>query len=335
MRRRYYLEHDEGQFELTFQNVSEGDEIVTLNAEGSRAWVGYLTSDEDMEFPFDDGWYTIVARGKYRHGGRDHEGDEQTFQEALGLDRDWEPDTEEYLDQAYQDVIMAGLKQLNPDGQVEWRWFDQGSGEGAAWVRYKRRDSGPDKAFGFYTHWSSRRAEPDTGRYKPDIWTYHLTFRERRMVIQKPEDRALELWQADLDSGKIGNKYAVLLDVYDHSGHSWSVHGGGMNDPWDTSGGAGLWIPSEDCIKQIEKEWGTPEARRREAVRMAKGACETYTDYVNGWGYGTVVEEYKRDDPDSDWEQVDAHYSGGILGHNWALEALKEAMEEYVETETA
>jgi hypothetical protein len=327
MLKKHVLGHEEGEFELSSENVSDGDELVEVR--GNRAWVGYLTGDDDMDFPFDDGWYTIVGRGDYQHGGKDHRDDERAFQEALALNREWEPDTEEYEEQAYQDVIMAGLKKLNPDGQVEWYWFDLGSGEGAAWVRYKRRGSGPDKVFGFYTHWSSRQVTE--GYKRRDVWDYSLTFRERRMVIQRPEDRMMEIWQADKDAGKIGNRYAVLLDVYDHSGVAWSIHGGGMNDPWDTSGGAGIWIPSDDCIKHIESQFATPDERWAEAVRMAKGACETYTDYVNGWGYATVVEEYTREGEDEEWEQVDDNYSGGLLGHQYALEALKEAMKEYVE----
>lgn len=48
------------------------------------------------------------------------------------------------------------------------------------------------------------------------------------------------------------NKYAVLLDVYEHSGTAWSLHGEGMQCPWDTSRGAGVWVPDACCINHIE-----------------------------------------------------------------------------------
>ena len=54
--------------------------------------------------------------------------------------------------------------------------------------------------------------------------------------------------------GKKCNPYAVLLDVYDHSGEAWSIQGEGMNDRWDTTRGAGVWIPDHACIEHIEYE---------------------------------------------------------------------------------
>lgn len=331
------LDHTEGWFDLTCENVAEGDEIVKVD--GSRAWVGYLTGDDDIEFPFDDGWYTIVARGKYQHGGKDHRDDERTFQQALGLDREWNKDIDDYKDQAYDDVLTAALKAVNPDGQVELKWYDNGDSHGEAIVRYKRRDSGPDRILPFRLYWS-REAQAKNGHWVKDIWTFQMIFRGRTVVIQDPDERAEEIWQAKWDAGLIGNPYAVLLDVYDHSGVAWSVHGGGMNCQWDTSGGAGLWIPSPDCIKQIETQFTTPGERWAEAVRMAKGACETYTDYCNGWGYAIVVEEFELvgangEDEDGDWQSVDYEVHGGILGYQYALEALKEEMtSSHGETET-
>jgi hypothetical protein len=339
MRTKHYLQHEEGEFELSCENVSQGDEIVRvgdgMNVAEGRAWVGYLTGDDDMEFPFDDGWYTIVGRGKYRHGGKDHADDERTFQEALALNHEWEPATEEYEEQAHLDVVLAGLQSRTKRGKVELDWFDQAGGEGEIWLHY---ENGWGKSEGavklhlpFKAHWS-RAAKYVEGKLKEDVWCYHLTFRGITVEIGNPHDRMMEIWQAKKDAGEIGNPYAVLLDVYDHSGVAWSIRGGGMNDGWDTSSGAGIWIPSPDCIKQIEEQWLKPEARWNEAVRMARGACETYTDYVNGWGYASVVEEYQRATEEDDWEQVDYDVRGGLLGHTYAVEALKEHFDEQAET---
>ena len=50
-----------------------------------------------------------------------------------------------------------------------------------------------------------------------------------------------------------GNVNAVLLDVYSHSGQIWSITGGGMRCQWDTSVGAGAWVPSEETVKYAEE----------------------------------------------------------------------------------
>jgi len=51
------------------------------------------------------------------------------------------------------------------------------------------------------------------------------------------------------------NPYAVLLDVYIHSGEVWRVHGSGKYFPderWDVSNTAGVWVPDESCVQHIE-----------------------------------------------------------------------------------
>lgn len=47
------------------------------------------------------------------------------------------------------------------------------------------------------------------------------------------------------------NPHAVLLDVYEHSGTSWSLSGEGMQCQWDTSKAAGVWVPDDECIQHI------------------------------------------------------------------------------------
>jgi hypothetical protein len=44
------------------------------------------------------------------------------------------------------------------------------------------------------------------------------------------------------------NKYAVVLDVYDHGGQVYSISGEGMQCRFDTTRGAAVWVP-DDCAK--------------------------------------------------------------------------------------
>jgi len=50
-----------------------------------------------------------------------------------------------------------------------------------------------------------------------------------------------------------GEPYAQLLDCYAHSNEWWSLSGHGMQCRWDTSRGAGVWIPDKYCLEDIHK----------------------------------------------------------------------------------
>jgi len=50
------------------------------------------------------------------------------------------------------------------------------------------------------------------------------------------------------------NPHAVLLDVYDHSGEAWSIHGEGMQCRWDTTRMGGVWVPDEACLEHIQSK---------------------------------------------------------------------------------
>lgn len=57
------------------------------------------------------------------------------------------------------------------------------------------------------------------------------------------------MWEVSRADGLIGDPFAVGLDVYDHSGTHWSISGGGMQCMWDTSSGAGVWVP-DGCARE-------------------------------------------------------------------------------------
>ncbi len=59
----------------------------------------------------------------------------------------------------------------------------------------------------------------------------------------------------DSDWTRIGkpNKYAVLLDVYDHSGQVYSISGEGMQCRWDTARGGAVWVPDACAQEEIDR----------------------------------------------------------------------------------
>lgn len=62
------------------------------------------------------------------------------------------------------------------------------------------------------------------------------------------ESEADNAWERAYAKGELGDPLAVLLDIYEHSGVSYSVAGGGMQCGWDTSNGAAVWVP-DACAK--------------------------------------------------------------------------------------
>ena len=69
--------------------------------------------------------------------------------------------------------------------------------------------------------------------------------------IEKALGKAEQIWEEACSAGEIGNPLAVLLDIYEHSGISYSIAGTGMNCRWDTSSAAAVWIPCQDAEDNI------------------------------------------------------------------------------------
>lgn len=60
-----------------------------------------------------------------------------------------------------------------------------------------------------------------------------------------------KLWQEGRENGTIGNPNAVVLDVYEHSGISFSVSGEGTMCRFDTSRGGAIWVPDGTAELEI------------------------------------------------------------------------------------
>jgi len=65
------------------------------------------------------------------------------------------------------------------------------------------------------------------------------------------ESEAEVAWDRAVASGTIGNPLAVMLDIYEHSGISYSLAGHGMQCGWDTSRFAAVWVPDADAEENI------------------------------------------------------------------------------------
>ncbi len=63
------------------------------------------------------------------------------------------------------------------------------------------------------------------------------------------EDVLQHLWENLLRTGKIGEPLAIMLDIYEHGGRSYSIAGTGMQCRFDTARGGAFWVPDE-CARE-------------------------------------------------------------------------------------
>ena len=210
-------------------------EPAVYNFDNKYLVVGYIVDDEDCENPLTscDGMGSIHTRtrGSLKSSIKE-------MQTALALDSDFDPDLELVYD--HPDVLMS-----------IWLYQAMASTEFKAWVDRDIEEEG-----------NSRVKREDRGEqfYRRRAYRYLKECSDSLNVIEEFEFSFVALkqaWKQLRNAGLIGNKYGVLLDCYEHSGQSWSVTGTGMQCRWDTSTGAGIWLP-DDCAEE--------ELQRRESV---------------------------------------------------------------------
>lgn len=222
---------------------------------GDKLAVGYLVADEDCQHPLDycDGMGKIIGRGKYQT--RNH--DESEMFEALGLnsygDKDYDlAPVVERLNKAWNTYLESlsldtlGEVFASAAGPLE----DDGDEVGlnaelerlrAAMVDALLESDGVEDAIGIGV---SRIGY--TGSTYSELCNAATAL---DFDFDAEQDKA---WEQALQAGEIGDVNAVVLDVYDHSGLHWSISGGGMQCRWDTSSGAGVWLPDAEAEKEIE-----------------------------------------------------------------------------------
>lgn len=124
-------------------------------------------------------------------------------------------------------------------------------------------------------------------------------------------------------------KECVVVDHYEHGRHHFSVtktqtylHG-----RWDTRPSC-VFVPSDYYQEQFKekKESKGEEKARAWLVEEANRVLDTYSDFVNGDIYATVVETWKRTDAYWEGDELETHHVGGYIGIDWAISGLRETM---------
>jgi len=210
-------------------SMEYSDPVIKIT--GSKMEVGYLADDYDAPNPLEecDGLGRIYT--SHRHGTTHDE-----MQEALALDSSWEPNLELVTESDEKAVISLFRKEWvkeavqSADFQI-WAMETSGPTAKPSDAYYRRRAN---------KVWNDTEAERDYGA----TWVDDFEF---------TDSVALRVWQDLREQGKIGNRHAVSLDCYSHGGEHWSLSGSGMQCRWDTASGAGVWVPDQCALEEIER----------------------------------------------------------------------------------
>lgn len=243
---------------------------------GDKVVLGYLVDDDNCRNPLEDDGMGHIYECR-RHGDtlRDYE-------KALGL-ADGDPD----LDLVDEDeVVKMALERILADSELRFGALNHCN------MYWKAEDGDTEDTF-------ITRCLDSIDELTPvfDV-----------LALQ------LELWCAGHAAGTIGNKHAVLLDVYEHSQISYRLSGTGMQDQFDTARGGAVWVP-DDCLLEDIEAAADRAARARE---LAKQAYEVYADWRNGNCFGIVVVTY-----DLQGKLLDEDACYGFVGDDHAYESLK------------
>ena len=222
-------------------NDWENPEIITRFTQ-NHIIVGYLAHDDCPSNPLEhcDGMGKIHHHPRSSYGRHDSD-----YYEVLGLDSYGDPVIDEDKMQmlwrekalALPDEVFTPYK---PDDEtIDPEHFAQ-----------DLRLQLADEPAGDYTLWDMVR-----GAFGPCVLhgNWELDQEQRDSLETALDDHLTWDWDDVQKECWVGSAPdAVLLDLYDHSGVTWSVSGGGMQCRWDTSRGESVWVPDTYAREEID-----------------------------------------------------------------------------------
>jgi hypothetical protein len=113
------------------------------------------------------------------------------------------------------------------------------------------------------------------------------------------------------------NPYAIVLDVYQHSGITFSIQGEGMQCQFDTASGGTVWVPTKDRVKEIMRSCNGWPVTRTTLLDVCRQDLEYYNAYMNGEVYGYVIDQFEAG------TLVDSESCYGMVGFEHAVEVLR------------
>lgn len=343
----------------------ESDEIMVVMERFIVA--GGLCYDSDAEDPMDDDGMGTISH----YGRRGDSTQNSTFYAALGLTSSGDKDLET---SEIEEQMVALIRREMPKHRAMMASLSstlRDQGHSGKW------DSIIEKLVGFVTRcgWANA-VDRFVSEYLRASWFERLDSdkQDKLSPLQDMlcESNADKCWELAVDRGSLGNPLAVKLDIYEHSGRSYSISGEGMQCRWDTSSCGAIWEPdSESTMSILETaiaplrdihfvmaEWvkdpgawidrmaaaftasGTEKTGatllnelKTISTAQCRGMLESYNSWVNGDVYGVVVYAIDR----TTGELIDELDSEcwGHIGHSYAVETLEDEILSMVENLSA
>lgn len=243
------------------------DEIIVRKLDGGQGnyLIGMILQDHDCESPEDNDDYF----GHIWHHPRSRYGKSDGYYAALGLDREGDSKVdEEKLQQMWHDAVMRLSLQ---DFFVTKALRDICDAEDLRQLLAEEYIVGD---YGFVqdalSAWSVRLEDAQAD----DI---------EALIDQVEERLDWDYQKAWLECVVPMDRYAVLIDIYDHGQRAYSVSGGGMQCRWDTSRGAAVWVANALAREIIDSQ----------AAVLKFGQVVNY-DILRGPGpkFGAVAKPY-------------------------------------------
>lgn len=201
-------------------------EDAIVKKQGNSLTIGYLADDDSgRDNPLVDfcGYGNIYSA--HRHSDSHRE-----MQDALALNGDWDAD----------------LDLIEPP-QLRKAWIDAAA-QSDEFKQWANETAGAQARLDepYYKRRAQKLWRETAGEYiynEDCIYSFSFT-----------DDVRHEVWKDLRAAGEIGTKGSVLLDCYEHSGQHWSISGTGMQCRWDTSSGAGVWVPDDnEAVERLDE----------------------------------------------------------------------------------
>ena len=129
-------------------------------------------------------------------------------------------------------------------------------------------------------------------------------------------------YQEAVAAASSGTPYMQVVDVYDHSGITYSLTGEGYYCQFDTAVGGAIWVPNADTLEHLALFEGD---KNEEAMKIARSDCETLNSIMVGdvWGMHTHSFHKETNDPEGILEAKIEDSCWGFVGHPYAMEELE------------
>lgn len=238
--------------------------------------VGYLAADTGgfTSNPLEDcdGMGRIAHHPNHRYGSRE---DGNEYYNALGLDRYGDPVIDEdKVQEMWKEKVYA-----LPD-EVFAPFYPEGEEVHIADFIADCKSQLANEQAGDYNLYAMIRAAFWTNTGTGD---WEFTDEERKQLEEVMELHLTWDWEEVQEAcAEPGNPHAVMLDIYEHSGVSYSISGMGMQCRFDTSRGAAVWVPDDYALDEIKSRGAVFDHAYIEQTSRCRGRGLRYNLLVDG-----------------------------------------------------